>query len=224
MVQANGPTATDTTVSGRGWLRWLILLIVLAVAALALGQLFSPTGERPGVTGARVAPYLLGPQALAGVAAAPAGAYRQTSPPVDLPQAERLAAQVGLGQVPLPDDREIVTYRRTDTGDEVTQLVLLYDDPSAAERLDGLAATKLAGLVGLQSEETALAGAQDARAWRAESYRAVSFRRGGVAVFVGMTTRDPRAGHGGVLQLAAAVLARIQAQPPPEAGSPTAVP
>ncbi len=204
---------------GRGSLRWLVLLAVLVAGALALGQLFGGGGGgRPGVSGDRVASYLLDPRDLAAAEGAPETIFQRTNPPLDPAQVERTASSLTLGRVPLPDDRGVSTFRRADTGEEITQVVLLYDDPAAAEDLDELGAALVAGAFGLESQAIALPGAEGARSWTAEDYRAVSFRRGGAVVFVGTT------GTGDVMQLATHILARIQAQPPPSATSPAGDP
>jgi hypothetical protein len=193
-----------------GYRRWIAVLLVLVVGSLALGHLLGGGERRAGVTGERVRPYMLEPSDLASVSGAPVEAYRRTNPPLDLEQAERTASGVTVGRVPLPDDRHIVTYRRVGTGEEITQIVLLYDDPSRAEVLDSLAGSMVPGWIGLASEPFAMPGAQDSRLWTAEGYRAVSFRHGGVAVFLGSSGVGD---HDGVLALAEIVIDRLESLP-----------
>jgi len=131
--------------------------------------------------------------------------YLRGSPPVDLGAAERLA-RASFGQIPVPEARDIATWRRSDTGHEVSEVVLVYDDPAQAARLDALAVSMLPGAIGLQPTPIELAGAQDARLWRADNYQAVTFRRDGVAVFIGTTeTADTDAAR----RLAEAALTRV---------------
>ncbi len=133
--------------------------------------------------------------------------YLRISPPVDLAAAERLA-RASFGQIPLPAARDIATWRRADSGHEITEVVLLYDDPAQAARLDAVAVSMLPNALGLQPEPADLPGAQDARLWRADSYQAATFRLGGVAVLIGTTdTSDPD----GARRVAEAALARAVA-------------
>jgi hypothetical protein len=125
------------------------------------------------------------------VAAATGTTYVRANPPVDLADAERVA-RASFGQIPLPAGRAIATWQHPETGRQVTQVVLQYDDPAQTARLDGVAMTMLPGTFGLQPEPIDLPGAQDARLWRSANYQALTFRHAGFAVFVGTTdTADP---------------------------------
>lgn len=170
-----------------------------------LAQVFSAGSGGP-TRGLRTAPYMLTAADLGEVGGAN---YVRTNPPVDLANAERVA-RASLGQIPLPADRDIASWQRRDTGEQVTQVVLLYDDPAAAARLDALALRLLPGAFGLNPQSVDLPGAVDARSWTSPGYRALSFRRDGVAVFVGSSADDPVATR----RLAEAVLRRLPISEP----------
>jgi hypothetical protein len=161
--------------------RWPWFLIGgLAAGAVLLILLSGGGGPAPGT---RALPFLLAPADLG-------DDYSPTSPPVDLGNVERLA-RASLGAVPLPADKAIASWRRPDTGEQVTQAVLVYDDPAAASRLDALAVSALPGAFGLAPAPLSLPGAEDARTWTSPGYHAITFRRGGVAYFVGTSASDP---------------------------------
>lgn len=193
--------------------RWVVVAIVL-VASFAALRWMTDRGGEGSPTGARVSRYLAGPPELASSLGVPQAVFAKTNPPVDLDQLERSARSLTLDRVPLPDDHAIATYRRADTDAEITQVALIYDDQAAVERLDGLASSLLAGAFHLQTRPIRIEGAQDARLWWSEEYLALSFRRGGVAVFVGNTDvgaeEELRA-------LAQTTLERIAASPQPTA-------
>lgn len=181
------------------------MLVAGAIGGLVLVQIFSAGGDGP-PRGLRTAPYMLTAEDLA---AAGDGQYLRSNPPVDLVNVER-AARASLGQIPLPADRDIASWQRPDTGEQVTQVVLLFDDPAAAARLDELALRLLPGAFGLHPQPADLAGALDARSWTGPGYRALTFRQGGVAVFIGSSADDPVATR----RFAEAVLRRMSATQP----------
>lgn len=183
---------------GRRRARWPWLLAGAGALGLLLAQVLS--GGSPAVEN-RAAAYLLAAAELPDAATA---RHLRSSPPVDLDAAERLA-RASFGQIPVPAAREMITWRRASSGHEITQVVLLYEDPSQAARLDELAVAMLPGTLGLQPQPLDLPGAQDARLWRAENYQAATFRLGGVAVLVGTTDLGDPAG---ARRLAAAALRR----------------
>jgi len=189
------------------WLVIFVLLVAIAAAVASIGQ-----GERE--DDPELAALLLTPADLAGLGDAPAKAFRRTSPPVDVDQVERAVRVASLGQAVMPRGRAVATYRRTDTGHETTNAVLVYDRPEDAVALAELADRLLPGGLGLTPQPLALDGVEDARLWTADGYRAVTFRDGDVLVLVGSTdTADPKL----VLRLAEAARARVRGS----AGAPT---
>ena len=208
---SSGPGLTEAPAAAARR-RWPWLLAGGAIGGLLLAQLFSGGTSGPPY-GLRTAPFMLNARDLAWD---DGGTWVRTNPPVDLANVERLA-RASLGQIPVPADRDIATWQRSDTGEQVTQVVLLFDDPSAAARLDALAVRMLPGAFGLQPQPVDLPGASDARAWAAPGYHALSFRRDGAAVFVGSSSDDPVAAR----RLAAAVLRRLPTTTPTTNRPPT---
>lgn len=168
---------------------WLLVLGGLALGILALGVL----GGGSGSSDPRAAALLLSEaelDAVLGSFSDDAG-FLRTSPPVDLDAAERLARTASLGRLPLPQSRAVTSHRSRDGhNEEVTQVVLVYDDPAQAEALVTSAAPLLESTLGLEPSPLALEGASDAWAWSAPGYRAASFRQGGLVVLVGSTRAD----------------------------------
>jgi len=178
--------------------------VVLGLGALGLvvAQILAGPDRS---TGVRTAPFMLQAADLAAAGGDPGAGYVRANPPVSLAAIES-AARASLGQIPLPADRDLATWQRAGSGDQTTQVVLVYDDPAQAVRLDQLAVSALPGAFGLEPAPVDLPGAQDARLWQAEGYRAITFRQGGVAVFLGTTdTADPDL----VYRLAQATLDRL---------------
>lgn len=166
---------------------WLLVLAGLALGILALGVL----GGGSGSADPRAAALLLSEAELGAVLGGGSEGFMRTSPPVDLDAAERLARTASLGRLPLPQSRAVTSHRSRDGhNEEVTQVVLVYDDPAQAEALVASAAPLLESTLGLAASPLALEGASDARAWSAPGYRAASFRQGGLVVLVGSTRAD----------------------------------
>lgn len=166
---------------------WLLVLGGLALGILALGVL----GGGSGSADPRAAALLLSEAELDAVLGGGSEGFMRTSPPVDLDAAERLARTASLGRLPLPQSRAVTSHRSRDGhNEEVTQVVLVYDDPAQAEALVTSAAPLLESTLGLEPSPLALEGASDARAWSAPGYRAASFRQGGLVVLVGSTRAD----------------------------------
>lgn len=207
---ASGASSNEASGTRRSIRRYLVLVVLVAGGLLAVSLARGCDGD--GATGQRVSGYVLSGPELGRVLGVSATALRRTNPPVDIGQVERSARSLTMGQVPLPDDRSMATVRRSDTGHEITQLVMLYDDAAALEGLDELAASLVGGAFHLESEPVALADAVDARRWWAASFRALSFRKGKLAVFLG--TSD-EAGEDDLRAIAATIIARIEAHPPP---------
>jgi hypothetical protein len=201
----------------------MILAVVVAMALLAgvLLMLASGGPGRPTPTGVRVSPYLLTPEDVAAVTGWPADTLEPADPGIDLDRLESQAQQLTFGRAPLPDDRAIVSYREPTAGAQVTSAVLLYDDPARAQQLVGLVdqlppGVTLAGLVPADQVAT-VPGGTDATRWTATGYRAVTFRRDGVVVFVGVADPD---GTIDLEALAARAATRVEAAPPPPPPTP----
>jgi hypothetical protein len=196
-------------VSIAGGRRKLVVAVGLFAAGVAAYGALGPTNERAGITGERSRPLMLSREALAAELGAPAESVVQSSPPVDVNAIERGAAHLPVGEVPLPDDRLVQSWMRRDTGQVITQAVLVYDDATRAERLSGLAERLLPAAFSLSARPTTVVGGEEALAWSGPGYEAVSFRRGGYVVFVGMDGADVS----GVHRLAEAI-ARLEPPPP----------
>lgn len=183
----------------RAW--WLLAAVGASLALVGTAVLGG--GGGPNLDGVAQA-GLLQPVDLADAAG---GGHVRTNPPVDLATAERVA-RASFGQIPLPAGRAIASWQRPDTGHQVTQVILHYPDPDQAAQLDAVAVRMLPNVVGLHPEAVDLPGAQDARLWRADNYRALTFRQGGDAVLLGTTdTADPDV----LARLAALAMARLAA-------------
>ena len=195
----------------RGPTRWLVVIVLLALAAIALGQAFRG-GRR--ATGDRVRLYVPERSEVAAAAGALPDVVRQVPPPVNPEAAEAFARSLTMGKAPLPDDRHVVSYQRGDTGAETTIALLLYDDPSEAERADSLAEELLPRAIAVSPQPAELAGAEGARRWTGPGYAAFTFRCAGVVVFLGTT--DPAGGED-LAVLAAGIVSRLSASPPASA-------
>lgn len=189
---------------GRWW--WLAggALLVLALGWWLAG------GDGGGETrGARAGVWALDAEA---VAAAAGGRWQRTSPRVNVTLAERIGAAV----LDMPDDWHLQSWRNADTGAELSQLTLLYDEPARAAALaEGPVTGLLAQHLGLWPETWAGAatpeGADEALRWHAEQgWTAVSLRRGGVIVLLATAGPDAPAPEA----FAGPVLADLRAGPP----------
>lgn len=188
--------------------RWLALAVIVMAGLLALDWILGGESPSRGVD-ERAAPYVLQREDLAAAVGGAPDAFVQTSPPIDVAQAERAVRGISAGHIPLPDARSVISYRQRDSGSETTSVVLIYDDPTKAQSVDRLAIPLLRNAFDLQPSPLTMEGVEDARLWTAPNYRAVSFRRGGVVAFVGTTaTADPRL----VERLAELARDRIRAQ------------
>lgn len=168
--------------------RWLLWLTLAAAAVLAASALLG-TGGDP--RDARAAPLVLDTADLARVAGAPETAFRRANSPVDVRIAERTAQGLTLGRIQPPQARHLASFRRADTGEEVTTVALVYDDTALAAAVDDEAAPLLTSNFGFQSTPIDdLAGVTDARLWSSGGYRAISFRQDGVVTFVGTNRTD----------------------------------
>ncbi len=185
--------------------RWLIV-VAIALGMMGLAWLLNGQSEDPKVE--RAAPFVLTVDDLATAAGSAPDAFGRTNPPVDVGLAERAAQGASLGRFSLPDARQVATYRRHQTGEEVTSVALLYDDPEQATGLGAAIAPLLSSTFQLDSAEIAIDGVDDARSWTSSRYHAISFRQGGVVSFVGTTrTDDPE----GLLRLAETARDRVAA-------------
>jgi hypothetical protein len=198
--------------------RWLMFvaagLVVLVVLSLVMSG-----GDGPSSSDTRAAGLALSPADLAGVVGGSAGDFLQTAPPVDVNTLERAARTATLGKIPFPDSRHLASYRRTTTRTDVTEAVLVYDDPANAAALDAAAAPLLGSTFGLMSEPITLDGAEDARRWSSSAYQAVTFRVDGSIGFVGTTdTSDPDQ----VIRLAERLRDKLLTAPTASAASTTA--
>lgn len=212
MIPPQPPSSDRRRSRARLWLFGAIVVLASLVAVSQLGDNDDAGGGPAG--GGRTGAYLLEPADLAGASGTQSGPddFVRTSPPVDLDLVERSARSLSMGQATMPESRAITTYRERATGFETTQVVLVYADPTKARSVQDMAETLLPRTFGLQPETLAMDGVDDARVWSAGGYSAVSFRRGGVVVFVGTTdTRDPeviqRLGNAAKLKLEAAIAA-----------------
>jgi len=183
-VDGEGLTRHDAAARRRG--RWPLALaligLALAAAAVWVGGKAAPGDARAAAL------------ALTGADLAPAGetaAVRHISPPVDVAAVERGARAASLGRLPLPDSRHVAAFERADTGEQITQAVLVYDDEEQAATMERLAAPLLGSAFGLTEEPFDLPGAQDARSWWGPSHRVAAFRVGGVVTVVATTAADP---------------------------------
>jgi hypothetical protein len=186
------------------------VLAVLALGTMGLAWLLNGQSGNP--RDARVEPYVLTAAELAAAAGgAPVGpdAFQRTNPPIDIGMAERAAQGAAFGRFSLPDARAVATYRHASSGDEITSVALIYDDPAEAVGLDAKLAPLLSSALGLASETITLEGTADARRWTAPRYQAISFRQGGVVSFVG-TDKPEDPAH--LLRLAEAARERVAAR------------
>lgn len=180
------PQPSAAAAGSRRWGRWLVVgaLLALALAWLAV----RPTGQGTGPRDERAARLALEAEDVAPLDPA---AIRPANPPVDVAALERGFRAATLGRAPLPESRQLQTYVRSDTGEEVTHAVLLYDDPSQAASLDRLAAPLLGSAFGLESAPLDLAGAEDSRRWTGQGYQVATFRVGGAVMVVATTAAEP---------------------------------
>lgn len=180
------PQPSAVAAGSRRWGRWLIVgaFLALAVAWLAVRSTGGGTTPRD----ERAAGLALEAEELAPDDPA---AIRPANPPVDVAALERGLNAATLGRAPLPESRQVRTYVRSDTGEEVTQAVLLYDDPSRAASLDRLAAPLLGSAFGLESTPLDLPGTEDARRWTGQGYQVATFRLGGAVMVVATTAAEP---------------------------------
>jgi hypothetical protein len=164
---------------------------VAAIGLVAVGALLVLTsrGEEP--TDRRASMVVAPPTG--GDATGAVGDLVRVSPPIDLAMAERMANAASLGRIPMPDSRDLASYRRVSSGEEISHAVLVYDDESEAAQLDSLAAPLLASALGLEGRALDLAGTQDARLWSGHGYQVVTFRNGGIVQLVATTSSEPAA-------------------------------
>jgi hypothetical protein len=118
-------------------------------------------------------------------------ALRRTNPPVDVASVERAARAATLNRVTLPDSRQVATFERVDTSEQITHAVLVYDDAATAAELDRLASPLLSSALGLTEGALELEDTQDARRWAGGGYQVATFRIGGVVMVVATTSIDP---------------------------------
>lgn len=198
-----GPPAPRPTARPRRW----PYLVGAGLVVLAVVTALVPASP-PGGYGARVAGYALTADDLALVDGGEV-AWRSGPGPVDFGRV--FAAARALPGVAAPDDRQAVAFTAPDGRADVFQVTVLYDDEAAAAALMASdAVDALSRAFGLTSAPTVLDGATDVRRWTAADVAALSFRRGGVVVFVG--TRG--VGAPTVDALAARVRDRVAAAPP----------
>ena len=186
--EAYGGVADEGSGSSRGgWSRWFAVAAVVALGIAAVVLLFG--GGDAGEADNRAATLALTEPELAAVSGA--DDLRRVNPPLDLGMVERTAKAATLGQVPLPESRHMNSYKNVDTGEEINEAVLVYDDIEAAASLDGIAAPLLGSALGLQSEPLEIPETQDARRWTGAGVQAATFRVGGVVLVVSTTSADP---------------------------------
>lgn len=203
-----GPATPRVLARPRRW----PYLVGAGLVALAVVTALVPAAP-PGGYGARVAGYALTADDLARVDGG-AVAWRSGPGPVDFGRV--FAAARALPGVAAPDDRQAIAFSAPDGRADVFQVTVLYDDEAAAAALmasDAVGA--LSRAFGLTSAPTVLDGTTDVRRWTAADVAALSFRQGGVVVFIG--TRG--AGAPTVDALAARVRDRVAAAPPTAAAA-----
>lgn len=166
--------------------RWVAVLAIAIIGLLVLDRLWDSQPFSAGQDERAEAVALRAEDIAAAVGGAPEDVVR-TSPPVDVALAERTVRGLTAGRAPLPDARSVSTYRERGAGREITSVVLVYDDPARVQGLDRLAIPLLKSTFGLEPAAVDVAGAEDARLWTSPAYQAISFRHGGVVVFVGAT-------------------------------------
>lgn len=187
----------------RGATPWLVVAGALIAGAALLNLARSPGGPSAPRTTLMVEPIALTEEEVAG-AVGGSGATR-VSPPIDVDAAERWAARLPFGAVPVPAERDVRSWR-TGTGAEVTQAVLYYPDPADAERLGSRAETLLGGGLGLEATPLEIPGVEAAMGWSGSDFRGASFRSGSYVVFVGISGPAPTDAP---VELARAALGRI---------------
>lgn|GEM_PF-3121558 len=171
--------------------RWLLLAGVLVLALIAASVVLSRGGGTR-QTDRRAATVALPPAEIAQAVGGDPDRLVRVNPPIDIDAIESAARNMPFLDVPMPDSRYIESFRRTDTGQEITQAFLLYDNEEDAARVDALANQYLASALGLSTEPIDLPGTEEARVWRGKGYEAVSFRLDGVFALVATTeTGDP---------------------------------
>jgi hypothetical protein len=173
-----------------GLRRWLILGLSVIVVSLAVGRCSAGDGSGGDARAPRMS---LQPSDLA--AAHPSGErreadFRAVAPPVDIHNVEGAARAASMGQIELPASRSLNSWRDELSGEQISDAVLVFDDPQAAAGIDAMAAPLLSKAFQLISEPLALEGVEDGRLWSASAYAAVSFRIGGVLTFVGSDRAD----------------------------------
>lgn len=194
---------------GRGPFRWLAILAVLALAAVGLSLVIGG-GDGSG-TDRRAATAAMDPADIAAaVGSQPEGMVR-VNPPIDVEAIIRAARALPMVDVPMPDSQHVESFRSSDSGQEITQAFLWYDDDADAAKLDGLAAKYLASALGLDTAPTTIDGVTDARRWTGQGYEALSFRSDGVFVLVAATTTDD---EGAAERLAAGARDKVAAVRP----------
>jgi hypothetical protein len=167
----------------------------LVAAAFAVALLVLPDGEGARPTGDRARPFMVSAEQLAMSFGTDQGAIVAASVPIDVGAVERGAQNFPFVDVPMPADRLVQSWSRRDTGQVITQAVLVYDDPAEAARLNELADRLLPAAFGLTSRPATVAGAETARSWSGPGYQGVSFVKENVVVFVGADGSDVTAVH-----------------------------
>ncbi len=175
---------------GAGPRRWLILAVVVLLVAVSAGR----CGGGDGRGGDARAPRM---SLQAGDLAAvhPTGErreadFRPIAPPVDINNVERAARTASMGQIEMPSSRSLKTWYDERSGEQISQAVLVFDDPEAAADIEPLAGPLLSNAFQLIGEPWSLDGVSDGMLWTASGYAAVSFRMGGVLTFVGTGHAD----------------------------------
>ncbi len=197
--------------------KWLGLAALLLGGALLGAVLSGGRGRR--VTGERLAGYLPGAVELASLTGAPVERVRIVAPPINPEYAETAARALSKGRLPLPDDRAVVTYRRTDRESETTVALLLYDRSADADLVAQLAGPLIQQALGLEPGEQYWSPAPHGNAedrflsqhWRGPGYRALTFRVGDVIGLVGTT--DPQSDPW-LDELGGLIAAKLLARPP----------